>query len=128
MTDPEGPAAPPESAAATQLRKGVLEYCVLALLQDGPRYGVELLEELGRFPMLATSQGTIYPLLSRLRRSGLAETFLRDSASGPSRRYYTLTEAGRTALAEFATLWPAFRTAVDHLLTPGATAAPGGTP
>ncbi|MGW2395801.1 PadR family transcriptional regulator [Kitasatospora sp. NPDC001664] len=114
-----GGADPSDGAVATQLRKGVLEYCVLALLRDAPRYGVELLQELERFPTLATSQGTIYPLLSRLRRAGLADTFLRDSASGPSRRYYTLTEAGRAALEEFTTLWPAFREAVDHVLTPG---------
>ncbi|MEV8095333.1 PadR family transcriptional regulator [Kitasatospora sp. NPDC085879] len=118
MTHTEGAGAP-DGSVATQLRKGVLEYCVLALLRDGPRYGVELLQELGRFPTLATSQGTIYPLLSRLRRAGLADTFLRDSDSGPSRRYYTLTAAGRGALEEFTSLWPAFRTAVDHILDPG---------
>ncbi|MFD7729155.1 PadR family transcriptional regulator [Kitasatospora phosalacinea] len=108
-----------DGPVATQLRKGVLEYCVLALLRDEPRYGVELLQDLGRFPALATSQGTIYPLLSRLRRTGLADTFLRDSASGPSRRYYTLTDAGRSALEDFTALWPAFRETVDHVLTPG---------
>ncbi|BAJ33304.1 PadR family transcriptional regulator [Kitasatospora setae] len=108
-----------DGPVATQLRKGVLEYCVLALLREGPRYGVELLNELGRFPALATSQGTIYPLLSRLRRTGLAETFLRDSASGPSRRYYTLTDTGHRALEEFTALWPAFRETVDRVLTTG---------
>ncbi|QKW23608.1 PadR family transcriptional regulator [Kitasatospora sp. NA04385] len=108
-----------DGPVATQLRKGVLEYCVLALLRDEPRYGVELLHELGRFPALATSQGTIYPLLSRLRRAGLADTFLRDSDSGPSRRYYTLTTAGHRALEDFTALWPAFRQTVDHVLTPG---------
>ncbi|MFI6152952.1 PadR family transcriptional regulator [Kitasatospora sp. NPDC051170] len=114
-------ADPADGPVATQLRKGVLEYCVLALLRDGPCYGVELLQALERFPMLATSQGTIYPLLSRLRRSGLADTFLRDSPSGPSRRYYVLTDAGRSALEEFAALWPAFRETVDHVLSPGDT-------
>ncbi|MFI5979731.1 PadR family transcriptional regulator [Streptomyces sp. NPDC051555] len=104
---------------ASQLRKGVLEYCVLALLRDGPRYGVELLEELARVEVMTTSQGTMYPLLSRLRRTGLADTHLRDSDSGPPRRYYTLTDAGRSALEEFAAHWPSFRTAVDHFLTPG---------
>ncbi|MFJ9691594.1 PadR family transcriptional regulator [Kitasatospora sp. NPDC101183] len=117
----EGGGDAADGPVATQLRKGVLEYCVLALLRDGPRYGVELLQELERFPMLATSQGTIYPLLSRLRRSGLADTYLRDSPSGPSRRYYTLTEAGLSALGEFAALWPAFRETVDHVLSPGDT-------
>jgi PadR family transcriptional regulator PadR len=119
ITNSEDGADATDGPVATQLRKGVLEYCVLALLRDGPRYGVELLQELGRFPMLATSQGTIYPLLSRLRRAGLADTFLRDSASGPSRRYYTLTDTGREALQDFAALWPAFRETVDHVLTSG---------
>ncbi|MER8185258.1 PadR family transcriptional regulator [Kitasatospora sp. NPDC094015] len=111
-----------DGRVASQLRKGVLEYCVLALLRDGPRYGVELLAELARVEVMATSQGTIYPLLSRLRRTGLADTYLQESESGPPRRYYTLTDAGRAALAEFTAHWPAFRAAVDHFLTPGETA------
>ncbi|MET7639787.1 PadR family transcriptional regulator [Streptomyces sp. NPDC005438] len=103
----------------SQLRKGVLEYCVLALLRDQPRYGVELLEVLADSPVMATSQGTLYPLLSRLRRSGLADTFLVESASGPSRRYYELTDQGRQALEGFAGNWPGFRDAVDRFLVPG---------
>ncbi|MFF0431447.1 PadR family transcriptional regulator [Streptomyces sp. NPDC004327] len=100
----------------SQLRKGVLEHCVLALLRDGPRYGIELLGELSAVSVMTTSQGTIYPLLSRLRREGLVDTELRDSPSGPPRRYYTLTPAGRAALAEFTRAWPLFRDAVDHFL------------
>lgn len=100
----------------SQLRKGVLEHCVLALLRDGPRYGIELLGELSAVSVMTTSQGTIYPLLSRLRREGLVDTELRESPSGPSRRYYTLTPAGRAALAEFTRAWPLFRDAVDHFL------------
>ncbi|MFE5908427.1 PadR family transcriptional regulator [Streptomyces wedmorensis] len=102
---------------ASQLRKGVLEYCVLALLRDGPRYGVEILDELAAVSVMTTSQGTIYPLLSRLRRDGLVDTELRESATGPARRYYTLTAPGRTALTEFAESWPRFRDGVDHFLT-----------
>lgn len=102
----------------SQLRKGVLEYCVLALMRNGPKYGIELLNELQRTGTLATSQGTVYPLLSRLRRDSLVATAWRESTSGPPRRYYELTETGRAALAEFAGIWPAFRDAVDHLLTP----------
>ncbi|MCU8589409.1 MULTISPECIES: PadR family transcriptional regulator [Streptomyces] len=109
-----------EARSVSQLRKGVLEYCVLALLRDGPRYGVELLDALAGSPVMATSQGTLYPLLSRLRRSGLADTFLMESASGPSRRYYQLTDQGRQALEEFAGHWPGFRDAVDRFLVPGA--------
>ncbi|UCM91340.1 PadR family transcriptional regulator [Streptomyces marincola] len=108
-----------QSQVTSQLRKGVLEFCVLALLRDGPRYGVELVDHLARTPVMATSQGTIYPLLSRLRRSGLVDTELRESSVGPSRRYYDLTDAGRAALEQFSDGWPAFRDAVDHFLTPG---------
>ncbi|MET9887353.1 PadR family transcriptional regulator [Streptomyces sp. NPDC006430] len=106
---------------ASQLRKGVLEYCVLALLRDGPRYGVEILSELAAVSVMTTSQGTIYPLLSRLRREQLVDTELRESATGPARRYYTLTASGRAALAEFSESWPYFRDGVDHFL-----AAPTG--
>ncbi|QNS02426.1 PadR family transcriptional regulator [Streptomyces xanthii] len=104
--------------AASQLRKGVLEYCVLALMRDGPLYGVELLRRLEESGALATSQGTVYPLLSRLRRDELVETTWQESASGPPRRYYELTAAGHAALAEFTHVWPAFRDAVDHFLAP----------
>ncbi|MFE6224973.1 MULTISPECIES: PadR family transcriptional regulator [unclassified Streptomyces] len=101
---------------SSQLRKGVLEYCVLALLRDAPKYGVELLAELSAVSVMSTSQGTIYPLLSRLRREGYVDTELRDSPSGPPRRYYALTALGRAALAEFTGAWPHFRDAVDHFL------------
>ncbi|MET7853103.1 PadR family transcriptional regulator [Streptomyces avermitilis] len=110
--------------AESQLRKGVLEYCVLALLRDGPRYGVELLGVLGAVRVMATSQGTIYPLLARLRRDGLVDTSWQESPSGPPRRYYALTASGRTALEEFITIWPYFRDAVDSFIadTPGDSA------
>lgn len=100
-----------------QLRKGVLEYCVLALLRGGPKYGVELLKDL-QDTALATSQGTVYPLLSRLRRDALVVTTWKESSTGPPRRYYELTDAGRAALISFTGIWPAFRDTVDHLLTP----------
>ena len=102
--------------AASQLRKGVLEYCVLALLRDGSRYGVELLGELGAKSVMATSQGTIYPLLARLRREGLVETSWQESSSGPPRRYYELTPSGRAAMREFVAVWPDFRDAVDQFI------------
>ncbi|MEU3660923.1 PadR family transcriptional regulator [Streptomyces sp. NPDC032940] len=103
--------------AAAQLRKGVLEYCVLALLRDRPRYGVELLHALEESEALATSQGTVYPLLSRLRREDLVTTTWQESSSGPPRRYYALTADGRAALDDFTQVWPGFREAVDTFLT-----------
>ncbi|MFD5557443.1 PadR family transcriptional regulator [Streptomyces sp. NPDC127068] len=110
-----------DGKVVSQLRKGVLEYCVLAQLREGPRYGVELLDGLSSVKVMTTSQGTIYPLLTRLRRDRSVDTFLRESPSGPARRYYTLTATGRAALAEFTASWPPFREAVDHFITSGGT-------
>jgi PadR family transcriptional regulator PadR len=104
--------------AMTQLRRGTLEYCVLALLRDGRRYGFELVRTLSAADGLLVSEGTIYPLLSRLRRDQQVTTSWQESESGPPRRYYELTDAGRRALAEFTDEWARFQTAVDALLTP----------
>lgn len=103
-------------SGVSQLRRGVLQFCVLALLRDGERYAFELVRELCDAHGLVTSEGTIYPLLSRLRREGWVNTVWKESDSGPPRRYYTLTAKGRRALAEFAAEWGPFRTAVDNLL------------
>jgi len=102
--------------AVSQLRRGTLEYCVLALLQDGERYGFELVRTLSEADGLLVSEGTIYPLLSRLRRDQLVSTSWQESEAGPPRRYYQLTEAGRRALADFSDEWVQFRDAVDALL------------
>ena len=102
----------------SQLRKGALEYCVLALLRDGQRYGFELVRTLSETDGLLVSEGTIYPLLSRLRRDELVSTSWQESEAGPPRRYYQLTEAGQRALADFSEEWARFRDAVDALVTP----------
>lgn len=99
----------------TQLRRGVLEYCVLALLQDEERYGYDLVVELSAAGLLA-SEGTIYPLLSRLRKDALVSTSWRESPSGPPRRYYALTAQGRAALADFTRSWTEFKHSVDDIL------------
>ena len=78
----------------SQLRRGVLEYCVLALLRDGERYAFELVRDLSDTEGLVTSEGTLYPLLGRLRREELVQTTWRESSSGPPRRYYSLTRQG----------------------------------
>ena len=100
----------------SQLRRGALEFCVLALLGRGRRYGVELVAALSETDAMVTSEGTIYPLLSRLRRDELVSTTWQESPSGPPRRYYELTPAGRRALAAFTAEWIPFRNAVDNLL------------
>jgi PadR family transcriptional regulator len=106
---------------ATELRRGTLEYCVLALLRKEPRYGFELVRALGDVDGLVTSEGTIYPLLSRLRRDGLVKTAWRESTSGPPRRYYELTPAGERALKQFKEEWDRFTRAVGRLLKSGGT-------
>ena len=103
----------------SQLRRGVLEYCVLALLRQQERYGFELVRSLSAVDGLVTSEGTIYPLLTRLRKEELVTTFWQESASGPPRRYYRLTDAGGTALTAFSEEWTRFRDGVDALLSNG---------
>ncbi|TDU87216.1 PadR family transcriptional regulator [Kribbella voronezhensis] len=103
----------------TQLRRGTLEFCVLALLQGEERYGFELVKALGEVDGLVTTEGTIYPLLARLRREGLVETTWRESGSGPPRRYYQSTTEGRRALAAFTADWERFRNSVDTVLGRG---------
>lgn len=103
-------------ALLTQLRKGVLEYCVLACLQSGRAYGLELATRLSRHQVLFASEGTLYPLLSRLRRLGWVETTWQESTSGPPRRYYELTADGRYALEQFTRAWEPFRQDVDTVL------------
>ena len=104
---------------AAWLRRGTLEYCVLALLGSGSRYGVELVRDLAASRALSATEGTLYPLLSRLRRSGWVDTTWQESPVGPPRRYYTLTDAGKRALADFRQEWVPFRDAVDHVMETG---------
>ncbi len=82
-----------------QLRRGWLELCVLNALAAGERYGYDLVQTLAAMPGLNITEGTIYPLLSRLRMQGLVATRLEESPEGPARKYYTLTPPGRKALA-----------------------------
>ena len=102
-----------------QLRRGVLEFCVLSLLDGEPRYGFDLVRRLAADEVLVTSEGTIYPLLSRLRRDGWVSTTWVESESGPPRRYYAVTPDGRRALQAFVADWCRFRDAVDSLLLEG---------
>lgn len=105
-----------QDALLAQMRRGTLQYCVLALLAEEERYGFDLVRALAAMDGMVTSEGTIYPLLSRLRRDGLVESTWQESSAGPPRRYYRLTEAGRAALEGFRLEWSRFRKAVDHFV------------
>ena len=106
----------PRDDRVVQLRKGVLELAILALLERQPRYGGEIVEELRTRPGLETPAGTVYPLLTRLRTSGLVDTAWRESPAGPPRKYYTLTPAGHTAMTDLASSWRELTTALADLL------------
>jgi len=81
-----------------QVRKGILEVCILNALEAGERYGYDLVKELADTEGLGVTEGTLYPLLSRLRVQGLLQARLEESSSGPARKYYSLTRRGhRTA-------------------------------
>jgi PadR family transcriptional regulator PadR len=107
---------PGQDALLAQMRRGTLQYCVLALLAHEERYGFDLVRALAATDGMVTSEGTIYPLLGRLRRDGLVESNWQESPNGPPRRYYRLTAAGRQALAGFRSEWSRFRDAVDHFV------------
>ena len=82
-----------------QVRKGVLELCILRALDGDERYGYELVKDLASVPGLGLTEGTLYPLLSRLRVAALISARLVESAEGPARKYYSLTRDGRRTLA-----------------------------
>jgi PadR family transcriptional regulator len=108
--------APGLGKQLSQMRRGAIEFCVLSLLRDEDRYGFDIARTLSGFDGLVTSEGTIYPLLARLRQEGYVETTWHESSQGPPRRYYRITDAGRGALHAFVTQWERFRDSVDKLL------------
>lgn len=94
------------------MRKGVLEYCILSILRDEDKYASEILDTLKDAKMLVV-EGTIYPLLTRLKNAGLLSYRWEESSSGPPRKYYGLTETGKVFLKELNTTWDELRTAVN---------------
>ncbi len=82
-----------------QVRKGLLEVCILNALVEKERYGYDLVKTLVSIPGLGVTEGTLYPLLSRLRVQGLITARLEESSAGPARKYYSLTKEGRKAMA-----------------------------
>ena len=89
----------------TQLRKGLLELCMVNLLADEEIYGYDLVKRLSSISGLMVSEGTVYPLLSRMRKSGMVESRLVESESGPARRYYVLSEQGKASLRLMNEYW-----------------------
>jgi PadR family transcriptional regulator len=101
-----------------QLRKGCLELAILASLWDGRLYGLEILRRLESDSDLIVSEGTVYPLLSRLKALGLARSEWVESDAGHPRKYYALTSAGRQRVREMAGMWTRFSQSMSRLLAP----------
>ncbi|MFC7594422.1 PadR family transcriptional regulator [Terrabacter sp. GCM10028922] len=104
---------PGDERILTHLRRGAVEYCVLAMVAEEPAYGLDIARRLTREGILLTGEGTLYPLLSRLRTAGFVETTWEESTEGPPRRYYAITPTGRETLDAFRRTWAPFRDAVD---------------
>jgi PadR family transcriptional regulator, regulatory protein PadR len=101
-----------------QMRKGSLELAILAALWDGRLYGLEILRRLENDSDLIVVEGTIYPLLTRLKALGLLESEWVESDSGHPRKYYRLTASGRRRAHEMARIWARFSTSINDLLAP----------
>jgi PadR family transcriptional regulator PadR len=101
---------------STQLRRGVVGPCILALLSTGPRFGLQLVRELDEVGQLLTSQGTVYPLLNRLHEAGFVTSYWQINDSDRPRRYYQLTDSGLEELHKFHKDWSRFSGSVTSLL------------
>ncbi len=87
-----------------QMRKGVLEFCILSILSNGDAYTSDIIGKLKEARLIVV-EGTLYPLLTRLKNAGLLSYRWEESNAGPPRKYYSLTESGKTSLAELRTSW-----------------------
>jgi PadR family transcriptional regulator PadR len=97
-----------------QMRKGVLEFCILSILKNGEAYTSDILEKLKDAKLLVV-EGTVYPLLTRLKNAGLLSYRWEESTGGPPRKYYELTETGTLFLDELNTTWSALQKAVNKV-------------
>ena len=98
-----------------QLRKGVLELCILNDIRNRRMYGYEIVRRLRKIEGLIISEGAIYPILSRLKRQGLVETSIQESPEGPPRKYYKLTQQGEEVICQMNSYWQAISSVTDSI-------------
>ena len=101
--------------AKVQMRKGILEFCILHIISRGEVYASDMLEELTSAKMMVV-EGTLYPLLTRLKNSGLLDYKWVESVSGPPRKYYVLTDAGKAFLIQFEETWVELQGSVAQII------------
>lgn len=97
-----------------QMRKGVLEYCILSIIKRGDAYASDIIDELKKAEMIVV-EGTLYPLLTRLKNENLLQYRWEESTSGPPRKYYALTEEGEQFLEQLALTWTQLKEAVNKV-------------
>lgn len=107
-----------KAAAQAQMRKGVLELCILSILSQGDAYPTEIIEKLKQAKLVVV-EGTLYPLLTRLKNTGLLGYRWEESTSGPPRKYYKLTENGEQYLKELQLSWKELVDAVNKTIEQG---------
>lgn len=106
------------ASAQAQMRKGVLELCILSILSKGDAYPTEIIDKL-KDTKLVVVEGTLYPLLTRLKNTGLLGYRWEESTSGPPRKYYKLTEIGEQYLKELQISWEELVNAVNSTIEKG---------
>lgn len=111
----------------SQLVRGTLEYCILLMLHQKTCYGYELLQQLDKYPIIASTESTLYPLLRRLQKENYLESFWKDTAKGlPPRKYYSLTPEGRKYLDAMSREWDTLKDTISCLqnMPPAASSKP----
>ena len=103
--------------AKAQMKKGILELCILSIIARGEVYASDIIEELKSAKMIVV-EGTLYPLLTRLKNDGLLKYRWEESSSGPPRKYFQLTEEGTAYIAELNKTWEELTSAVAHSTKP----------
>ena len=103
-----------EDNVKAQMRKGILEYCILAILSREDSYAPKIIAELKQAEMIVV-EGTLYPLLTRLKNDGLLTYEWEESTQGPPRKYYVITPDGETFLSELEATWNSLNQTVNHL-------------
>ena len=100
----------------SQIVRGTLEYCILLMLDKKVYYGYEILQELSKYPIITSTESTVYPLLRRLTKEGYLSTYNRESNEGPPRKYYSMTVEGEVYLATLIREWDQMVDSVQRLL------------
>ncbi|EFF63196.1 PadR family transcriptional regulator [Turicibacter sanguinis] len=98
----------------SQYKKGILELCVLSLIEQEDLYGYEIVQRIS--PRIEVTESTIYPLLRRLTKEGYCRTYMRDSSEGPARKYYVITTVGKKHLSKMVGDWKVFSLEINYFL------------